>query len=81
MTPNAGRFDARMRQDVASVLAESKIDCHCHVLDPTRFPYGDTTPYRPAGQEIGTAEQYAQVRAAYEEIFESTRSIRFALGD
>ena len=65
MTANSGRFDARMREDVARVLAEPKIDCHCHVLDPLRFPYGDATPYRPAGQEIGTAEQYAQVRVAY----------------
>ena len=65
MTADGGRFDARMREDVARVLAEPKVDCHCHVLDPMRFPYGDATPYRPVGQEIGTAEQYAQVRAAY----------------
>ena len=65
MTGDGDRFGARMRDDVARVLAEPKVDCHCHVLDPSRFPYGEATPYRPAGQEIGTAEQYAQVRAAY----------------
>jgi len=65
MTDDGGRFDARMRDHVARVLAEPKVDCHCHVLDPVRFPYGNSTPYRPAGQEIGTAEQYAQLRAAY----------------
>jgi predicted TIM-barrel fold metal-dependent hydrolase len=65
MTADDGRFAARMRDDAARVLAEAKVDCHCHVLDPLRFPYGDATPYRPAGQEIGTAEQYAQLRAAY----------------
>ena len=48
-----------------SVYDEPKIDCHCHVLDPVRFPYGDASVYRPAGQEIGTAAQFTQVMDAY----------------
>jgi predicted TIM-barrel fold metal-dependent hydrolase len=42
-----------------------KIDCHCHVLDPARFPYGEDTFYRPSGQEIGCAEQLSQMHDAY----------------
>jgi predicted TIM-barrel fold metal-dependent hydrolase len=47
------------------IFEEPKIDCHAHVLDPVRFPYGANTHYRPAGQEIGTPAQFAQVMAAY----------------
>ena len=31
---------------------EPKVDAHCHVLDPARFPYAPDVVYRPAGQEI-----------------------------
>jgi predicted TIM-barrel fold metal-dependent hydrolase len=48
-----------------SVFDEPKIDAHCHVLDPQRFAYVPDTPYRPAGQELGTVEQYLQVMPAY----------------
>lgn len=48
-----------------SIFFEPRIDCHCHVLDPARFPYRDDTPYRPTGQEIGTAAQMEHVFAAY----------------
>ncbi len=48
-----------------NIFDEPKIDCHVHVLDPARFPYGEHTHYRPAGQETGTAEQLAQVMDAY----------------
>ena len=48
-----------------SLCSEPRIDCHCHVLDPARFPYRADTPYRPAGQEIGTAAQMKHVFAAY----------------
>lgn len=48
-----------------SVFEEAKIDCHCHVLDPARFPYAPDVAYRPAGQEIGPVEQYLQVMDAY----------------
>jgi len=34
------------------ILQEPKIDSHCHVIDPARFPYAADTPYRPAGHEI-----------------------------
>lgn len=30
-----------------SVFDEDRIDCHCHVFDPLRFPYRDDTAYRP----------------------------------
>ena len=48
-----------------SVFDEPKIDCHNHVLDPLRFPYAADVPYRPAGQEIGTAAQLDAVLATY----------------
>lgn len=48
-----------------SVYAEKKIDCHAHVLDPDRFPYGADIAYKPAGQEIGTTAQYRAVMEAY----------------
>lgn len=47
------------------IFDEPKIDCHAHVLDPERFPYGADTHYRPSGQEIGAADQYLQVMDAY----------------
>ena len=48
-----------------SVFDAPKIDCHVHVFDPTRFPYRADTPYRPAGQEIGTAAQLIAMMDAY----------------
>lgn len=48
-----------------SVFDEPKIDAHCHVLDPARFPYAPDVAYRPAGQELGLPEQYRQVMDAY----------------
>lgn len=48
-----------------SVFDEPKIDCHCHIFDPARFPYAADTPYRPAGQEIATREQMRQVFDTY----------------
>jgi predicted TIM-barrel fold metal-dependent hydrolase len=50
--------------DVA-IFEEPKIDCHVHVLDPAHFPYRADTHYAPAGQEIGTPAQLAQVLDAY----------------
>ncbi len=47
------------------VFDEPKIDCHCHLLDPGRFPYAADTPYRPAGAEIATIEQMNEVFSAY----------------
>ena len=48
-----------------NVFEEPKIDCHCHVLDPARFPYAPDVAYRPAGQELGPFDQYQQVMTAY----------------
>jgi predicted TIM-barrel fold metal-dependent hydrolase len=48
-----------------SIFDEPKIDCHCHILDPLRFPYSVDTPFRPSGQEIATAVQLDHVFAAY----------------
>ena len=48
-----------------SVFDEPKVDAHCHVLDPARFPYAADVAYRPAGQEIGTLVQYQAVMDAY----------------
>jgi predicted TIM-barrel fold metal-dependent hydrolase len=50
---------------ILGILEEQKIDCHVHVLDPARFPYGANTHYAPMGQEMGTAAQLAQVLDAY----------------
>jgi predicted TIM-barrel fold metal-dependent hydrolase len=47
------------------IYDEPKVDCHCHVFDPARFPYGADTFYRPVGQEIGTASQLAHMMDAY----------------
>jgi predicted TIM-barrel fold metal-dependent hydrolase len=49
----------------ARIFEEPKIDCHVHVHDPARFPYGANTHYRPMGQEMGTPAQLAQVMEAY----------------
>jgi predicted TIM-barrel fold metal-dependent hydrolase len=48
-----------------SVFDEPKVDTHCHVLDPARFPYAPDVAYRPAGQEQGGIDQYLQVMDAY----------------
>ena len=48
-----------------NIYDEPKIDCHCHVIDPARFPYGADTFYRPSGQETGSARQLAQMHDAY----------------
>ena len=46
-----------------NLVAEPKIDCHMHVLDPARFPYNPAVAYKPAGQEIGTPAQFDAVMA------------------
>lgn len=48
-----------------SIFDEPKIDCHNHLFDPLHFPYRPHTPYRPAGQEIGTLAQFNRVLDAY----------------
>ncbi len=49
-----------------SIFTEPKIDSHCHVLEPSRFPYGENAAYRPAGQEMGSAKYFQEVMACYE---------------
>jgi predicted TIM-barrel fold metal-dependent hydrolase len=42
-----------MNEKLIDLLRLPKIDAHCHVLDPARFPYSPDVAYRPAGQEQG----------------------------
>jgi predicted TIM-barrel fold metal-dependent hydrolase len=48
-----------------NIFDEPKVDSHCHVLDPARFPYAPDVAYRPAGQEQGGIDAYRQVMDAY----------------
>lgn len=48
-----------------SIYDEPKIDCHNHLFDPANFPYLANTLYRPAGQEVGTLNQFNRVLDAY----------------
>ena len=48
-----------------SIFDLPKIDGHCHVLDPSRFPYRDDVAYRPWGQEIGRPDYFTQVMDTY----------------
>lgn len=48
-----------------SLYDEPKVDCHCHVFDPARFPYAADTFYRPAPHETGSAAQFLHVLDAY----------------
>lgn len=48
-----------------TVFDEPKVDAHCHVLDPVRFPYAADVAYRPAGQEQGGIDEYLGVMDAY----------------
>ena len=46
-------------------LAEPKIDCHNHILDPQRYPYNPEARHRPSAQEIGTEAQMHAICDAY----------------
>ena len=48
-----------------SIFEQAKIDCHCHILDPARFPYHPSVAYRPAGQETASADYFNQVLQSY----------------
>jgi predicted TIM-barrel fold metal-dependent hydrolase len=48
-----------------SVLTCPKIDCHNHVIDPSRFPYASDSAYRPSGQEVVTAAHLLRVMDIY----------------
>ncbi len=41
----------------AGILAEPKIDCHNHLLDPIGFPYSPDAWYAPVPSEQGSARQ------------------------
>ena len=56
---------AEVDESPTRIFDAPKVDCHVHVLDPARFPYRPDTHYAPAGQELGTPAQLAQVMAAY----------------
>jgi len=47
------------------IFALPKVDAHCHVLDPQRFPYPADVAYRPHGQEVGSAAYFSHVMRAY----------------
>lgn len=49
----------------ASIYSATKIDCHCHVLDPRGFAYAADVSYRPTGQETGSAGYFNHVLDAY----------------
>jgi predicted TIM-barrel fold metal-dependent hydrolase len=63
--PKQARTEAGGEGIPVSVFEEPKVDCHCHVLDPARFPYAPEVAYRPGGQEIAPFEQYLQMADAY----------------
>ena len=46
---------------MTSAPIEPAVDCHVHVFDPVRFPYGADTWYRPMPSEAGTALQLAHL--------------------
>lgn len=48
-----------------TIFDKPKVDCHSHVFDPRRFPYQAGNFYLPAGQEIGTPDQYIRLLDAY----------------
>jgi predicted TIM-barrel fold metal-dependent hydrolase len=35
------------------------VDCHCHIIDPVRYPFAATGGYRPRPHEVGTRESFA----------------------
>jgi len=42
-------------------LQHGIVDCHCHVVDPARFPYEAGTRYRPTGQEVAPVESLLRI--------------------
>ena len=49
----------------AERFEQPKIDCHCHVFDPDRFPYVADAAYHPTGGETGTAAYFEEVLAVH----------------
>lgn len=54
-------FAPPVHPNLLRLLALPKIDAHCHVLEPARFPYADDVAYRPAGQEMGDLRSFEAV--------------------
>jgi predicted TIM-barrel fold metal-dependent hydrolase len=50
---------------MADIFSEPKVDSHCHILDPVRFPYAADVVYRPQGQEIGDQQSLESVMASH----------------
>jgi predicted TIM-barrel fold metal-dependent hydrolase len=48
-----------------SIFTEEKIDSHCHVLEPARFPYGENVKYKPDRQEMGGVKYFQEVMKCY----------------
>src|SRR5262252_2625243 len=40
------------------------IDCHSHLIDPSRFPFAAQGGYRPRADETGTREAYMAILKA-----------------
>src|SRR5256885_5778456 len=43
------------------MAAQQIVDCHAHIIDPTRFPFDDGPGYRPREHELGQREAYGAV--------------------
>src|SRR5690349_19398696 len=37
------------------------VDCHNHILDPVRFPYGADNRFHPEGPEVNTAAEFIRL--------------------
>jgi predicted TIM-barrel fold metal-dependent hydrolase len=40
------------------MMTPKTVDCHCHIIDPVRFPFALTGGYRPRPDETGTRESF-----------------------
>jgi predicted TIM-barrel fold metal-dependent hydrolase len=40
------------------MMTPKTVDCHCHIIDPGRFPFALTGGYRPRPDETGTRESF-----------------------
>src|ERR1035437_675060 len=49
-----------------SILKQPKVDCHCHVIDPVRFPYRPGTQYQPAGQKMAPVDHLIRMMDLYD---------------
>lgn len=48
------------------LISLPKIDSHCHILDPSRFPYAADVSYRPSGQEQGELASLQALMRCYQ---------------